>query len=396
MTGMVAAPPLKVANVVRTRPVRVLQVVASMDFGGAETWLMSVLQAIDKERFEVDFLTHQEAAGHFDDGIRALGASILPGPKLSQPWRYASRFARVLREHSPYDVVHSHCHHFSGVVMRSAALAGVPVRIAHSHSDTRRVDAAARPVRRAYLGLNRRWIRQYATRGLAVSRAAAPSLFGDDWQRDARISVLYCGTTPERFRQAMPDRSHLRSQLGIPADARVFGHIGRFVEPKNHGFLIDIFQAIAAVEPHAWFVLAGDGPLRGKIEAAIARAGIAQRTVLLGMRSDVPQLLRGLIDVLLLPSLWEGLPIVLIEAQAAQVPCLYSEAVTAEVEEIPELLRRLPLSKCADRWGRAALEMARVPVDLAGFNGLKGTRFDVEVSTRLLEGIYSSWPGVTR
>jgi len=396
VTGMLPAAGWKTGYARRTRPVRVLQVVAGMDLGGAETWLMSVLKAIDRERFELDFLTHKESPGHFDAAIRQLGSSILSGPDLAQPWFYPSRFSRLMRECGPYDVVHSHCHHFSGLVLRGAAQAGVPVRIAHSHSDTRRIDTAAHAARQVYLALGRRFIRQYATRGLAVSQAAAPSLFGDNWQTDPRISVLYCGVSPEQFQPTNFDRAAARSRLGIPPDARVFGHIGRFAEPKNHGFLIDVFQAIAAAEPKAWFVLAGDGPLRGQIEAAVARAGIARNTILLGMRSDVPDILRGLIDVLLLPSLWEGLPIVLIESQAAHVPCLYSEAVTAEVEEIPGLLRRLPLSQPAPQWARAAVEMACVPFDLAINKRLNGTRFDVQVCTRRLEEIYLGLSGVNQ
>jgi glycosyltransferase involved in cell wall biosynthesis len=376
----------------RQHTARVLHVVGAMNRGGTETWLVDLLSRTDHARFQHDILTHTNGAASLDEAVKATGARLIQAPKANRSWGYSAQLRRVIEDHGPYDVVHAHLHHFSGLVLRSAAHAGVPVRIAHSHSDTRRVDGRASPARQLYLRLAEHWIRRYATRCLAVSRPAAAGLFGEAWESDPRVSVVYCGVALEKFGRLNLNRAAFRHSFGIPADARVFAHVGRFAEPKNHAFLIEIFSRIAQLDPNAWFALAGDGPLRPQIEARADRAGIAQRTFFLGMRNDVPQLLAGLIDVLLLPSLWEGLPITLIESQAAGVPALYSDAITSEAEELPQLLRRVSLREPAARWAVEAVSMAKSPPVIAGRDRLTGSRFDIRACVAKLEEIYSSAP----
>jgi glycosyltransferase involved in cell wall biosynthesis len=363
-----------------------------MKRGGTETWLVDLLSRSDHARFQHDVFIHASGTAALEEAVRATGASLIQAPAASPWWGYEAKLRRVIEEHGPYDVVHAHPHHFCGLVLRSATHAGVPVRIAHSHSDTRWIDRRAHPARQLYLRLAEHWIRRYATRCLAVSRPAAASLFGEAWECDPRVSVVYSGVALEKFNQPNLNRPAFRHSLGIPADARVFAHVGRFAEPKNHAFLIEVFGRIAQLELNAWFVLAGDGPLRSQIEAWVDRAGIAHRTLFLGMRNDVPQLLAGLVDVLLLPSLWEGLPIALIESQAAGVPALYSDAITTEAEEVPELLRRVSLREPAGVWALAAVSMAKSPPVTSGWDRLTGSRFDICASVAKLEEIYSSAP----
>ena len=369
---------------------RVLHVVAALNRGGAETWLVDVLRRTDRTQFQVDVLTQGDHPAALDDAVRATGASIIPGPATKRPWSYGARFRQLMRDHGPYDAVHVHMHHFSGLVLRSAAQAGIPVRIVHSHSDTRGIDSRAHAARRVYLRLSERWVRQYSTRGLAVSRHAAASLFGEQWESDPRISVIYCGIDLKKFTGPSIGRAAYRTRLGVPPDARVFGHIGRFAEPKNHVFLIEIFKEIAVLEPDAWFVLAGDGPLRTQIQAGLERAGISCHTLLLGMRSDVPEILTGLIDTLVFPSLWEGLPITLIESQAAGVPALSSDAVTEESVEVASLVRRLSLRKPAAEWAREAIWMAKGIGTVPDRKRLEGSRFDIQSCVSRLQEIYRS------
>jgi len=376
----------------RSRTVRVLHVVRNLNRGGTETWLVDLLSRTDHTRFQHDVLTHANSTASLDEAVKATGARLIQAPKASRPWSYSAKLRRVIEEHGPYDVVHAHLHHFGGLVLRSAAHAGVPVRIAHSHSDTRRIDGRANPVRQLYLRLAEHWIRRYATRCLAVSRPAAASLFGEAWESDPRVSVVYCGVALEKFSRLNLNRADCRHSFGIPADARVFAHVGRFAEPKNHAFLIEIFSRIAQLDQNAWFALAGDGPLRPQIEVWAERAGIAHRTLFLGMRNDVPQLLAGLVDVLLLPSLWEGLPITLIESQAAGVPALYSDAITTEAEALPQLLRRVSLRESAGEWAVEAISLAKSPPVIPGRDRLAGSRFDIRACAARLEEIYSSAP----
>jgi glycosyltransferase involved in cell wall biosynthesis len=373
------------------RPLRILHVVDRMNRGGAETWLMQVLRHIDRERFHMDFMTTTDQPGAFDEQISRLGSMVHVGPTGRWSWVGSASFQRFLVVHGPYDVVHSHVHHFGGTILRSAALSGVPARIAHSHSDTQRVETHANFGRKIYVRLMDRWIRKYATCGIAVSRGAARSLFGPDWASDPRKSILYCGTDISEFDNGAAMAARIRHDVGLPPEARVYGHIGRFVEAKNHSFLVEILRRLASLDPQAVFVLAGDGPLRPSIEAQIVRAGISSRTRLLGNRSDVPALLSGLIQVLVMPSLWEGLPMVTIESQAAGVPCLCSEAVPEEAIEVPGLLRRLPLDLPPDRWAREAFAMSRPSRQPAPMPGLAGGRFDIRTGVRQLERIYTEF-----
>jgi glycosyltransferase involved in cell wall biosynthesis len=392
MINAAATDPAVTACPTRKRTARVLHVVAAMNRGGTETWLVDLLSRADHARFQYDILTHASGIPALEEAAGATGARLIRAPEASRPWSYETKFRRVVEEQGPYDVVHAHPHHFCGLILRSAAHAGVPVRIAHSHSDTRGIDRRANPARQLYLRLAENWMRRYATHCLAVSRPAAASLFGETWESDLRVSVVYSGVALEKFSRRNLDRTAFRNSLGIPADAHVFAHVGRFAEPKNHAFLIEIFSRIARLEPNAWFALAGDGPLRPQIELWVERAGIAHRTLFLGMRNDVPQLLAGLIDVLLLPSLWEGLPITLIEAQAAGVPALYSDAITREVEELPQLLRRVSLRESAGEWAVEAVSMAKSPPLISDRDRLAGSRFDIRACAARLEEIYSSAP----
>ncbi|NEQ28454.1 MAG: glycosyltransferase family 1 protein, partial [Microcoleus sp. SIO2G3] len=156
---------------------RILHVVASMNRGGIETWLMDILRHIDRDRFQMDFLVHTTQPCAYDEEIRSFNSQIIPCLHPSRPWTYASNFKRILREYGPYDIVHTHVHLFSGYVLRLARQAGVPVRIAHTHTDTSSIDAKAGWFRRMYYNLAKSWINHHATVGLGTSFKAVADLF---------------------------------------------------------------------------------------------------------------------------------------------------------------------------------------------------------------------------
>jgi glycosyltransferase involved in cell wall biosynthesis len=189
--------------------------------------------------------------------------------------------------------------------MKVAHAACVPIRVAHSHADTSRLDARAGLGRRLKQALSRLWIDRYATLGLAASREAAEAPFGPRWENDRRWRVLHCSIDLSLFEAGRPDRDTVRAEIGIPADAFVVGHVGRFDEQKNHAFLIDIASEAARREPRFCLLLAGDGELRPAIEEKVARLGFHDRVIFAGSRSDVPRLMMGAMDAFILPSLYE-------------------------------------------------------------------------------------------
>src|SRR4030042_4025130 len=184
------------------RPIRILHIVGGMNRGGAETWLMHVLRNIDRNRYHMDILVHREEDWAYNEEILTLGSRIIPCMKFSRPWKYARNFLRILEKYGPYDIVHSHVHHYSGFVLRLAQQAKIPVRIAHSHSDTSSIDSKANLIRRGYLYVTEKLILRHATLGLAASRKAAEALFSRNWESDQRWRILYCAIDPTHFRGA--------------------------------------------------------------------------------------------------------------------------------------------------------------------------------------------------
>jgi glycosyltransferase involved in cell wall biosynthesis len=251
----------------------------------------------------------------------------------------------------------------SGIVLTAAARAQVPVRIAHSHLDTRSLDRAAGWGRRLYLRAMRGLLRRSATVGLGASAAAAAALFGEGWRSDPRWRVLHCGIDLAPF-AVKPEPATVRAELGLPLDAFVVGHVGRFDAQKNQVALVEALPALLVQEPKTRLLFVGaDGPG----SAADQRAhtlGVADRVVYAGVRSDVARLMLGAMDVFAFPSRYEGLGLVVLEAQAAGLPCVLSDAVPDEADVIPTLVTRVPLDAGPAPWASAIARLrdARAPV----------------------------------
>ncbi|WP_373543089.1 glycosyltransferase family 1 protein [Chamaesiphon sp.] len=370
-------------------PIRILHVVGTMDRGGAETWLMHILRNIDRHSFHLDFLVSTTAVGAYDDEIRALGGRVISCMGHANPVKYAQKFTQILREYGPYDIVHSHIHHYNGYIFRLARQAGVPMRICHSHIDSTALEAQAGWLRRQYFKLMTYWIDRHATLGLGCSEVASANLFGKNWQTDPRWQIYYCSVDLTPFAQQV-DAASVRAELGIPAAAFVIGHVGRFQEQKNHTFLLDIFAEILNREPQAYLLLVGDGPLRSTIEQEAVAKGIGARTLFVGSRPDVPRLMLSAMDAFVMPSLCEGLPLVGIEVQAAGLTAFLSEAITAEVCLLESLVTRLSLSQPASVWADRILRSRQQPkIDrMAALTTIQDSSFNIQVGVRELMQIY--------
>lgn len=372
---------------------RILHVVGGMARGGVETWLMHVLRRVDPARFQMDFLVRTTQEQAYDAEIRSLGGRVLPCPGHDRPWRFARRFREVLQKYGPYDVVHTHLPYYSGFVLRLAARHGVPIRIAHSHNDLQVADASRSSVWHGYVRLMRSWILQYSTVRLAASRVAADSLFGPSWHQDERSLVLYCGIDLDAF-EPVHNAAETRQALGIPVDAIVIGHIGRFAWQKNHRFLLQVAAKAMEEESRTRALLVGEGPLRAEIEQQAASLGIADRVAFTGARADVPALLQAM-DVFMLPSHHEGLGLVLIEAQATALPSLLAEGLPEEAGVIPRLMHRLRLDAPVKDWVATALDVAghrTLPREEA-LDIMRQSAFNVDRSVADLFALYEHAPG---
>jgi glycosyltransferase involved in cell wall biosynthesis len=267
---------------------------------------------------------------------------------------YRADLQRLLREQGPFDVVHSHMQLFSGLVLREAHRADVPGRIAHARNSQDGQGNA--PLRRAYRALMRRWIRRYTTHLFAVSTTAAEGAFGKGVVDSGRCRIL-TGVDFSPF-QAEGDRDRVRAELGIPGGTLVVGHVGSFRRQKNHQFLVEIARRLVELQPDTRFLLIGKGELRPSFEEVVRSWGLADAVRLLGERNDVPRLLRAM-DVFVFPSLYEGLPRVLIEAQAVGLLCVASNRITPEAAAWPDSVRFLPLEEGPEVWAQVLAAAAQ-------------------------------------
>jgi glycosyltransferase involved in cell wall biosynthesis len=338
-----------------TKPIRVLEVIYRADRGGAETWLLHLLRHIDRSKIAIDFLVHDRKPGAYDAEITERGAKIFVCDGHRNLFRQWYGLWRLQRRHGPYDIVHSHVDYYGGLVVFLARLAGIRARIANFHTDAHDTQKLESPYRRLYVQLMKLFVKRFATGGLGVSSKSASSLFGEDWQSDRRWCVCQGSVDLLGFR-ARPDRDSVRAELRIPADAIIYGHVGRFVDAKNHEFLVQVAEALCARNLRARFLLVGGGALRWRTERMIEQRGLEDRFIILPPRDDIPRLMLGAMDFFLFPSLYEGLGLALVEAQAAGLRCFASTAVPTEAVAVPCLVHRLPLSAGPEFWAETIVQ----------------------------------------
>ncbi|CAH1206838.1 Putative glycosyltransferase EpsF [Paenibacillus plantiphilus] len=369
--------------------IKVLHVVGKMHPGGIETLLMNVFRHLDRDRYEFHFAVQSEERAFYDDEIEALGGRILRQP---HPQRGLKRFRRAfeanVRKHGPYGAVHSHIFGFSGYVLKLASGLGIPVRISHSHTVHRKTRESL--LRRLYRQHMQRLILKHTTHMLGCSRAACESLFGTNCWSDSRVQVFPNAIALLPYESLPSNRASLRERLGIPNDGtQVFAHIGRFQPLKNHSFLIDRFAEYLRTNPDAKLLLVGDGPEKQAMQEKVERLGLSGHIEFLGLRRDIPELL-GAADGFILPSQYEGLGIVLIEAQAAGVPCLISEGVPDEADLKLGLVSRLRLDDAAGKWVEGFRQLALTPQPEwpKRLVALESSGFNMSSSVRRLERLY--------
>ena len=325
---------------------RILHVVTDMGCGGLETMLMNYYRKIDRDNLQFDFLVHRETREFYDDEIESLGGHIFRMPRLN-PFSitYKRRIGKFLDEHPEYQIVHVHQDCLSGVFLKVAKKHGVIHRIAHSHSSSQ-----TKNIKYPIKLLFRQSIPNNATLLMACSKAAGDWMFcGNDYQ------ILNNAIDAKSYIYDEELRRKIRKQLKIEDDLLV-GHVGRFSTPKNHLFLLDVFNELQKTIS-AKLLLVGDGGLRKEIEDKISSLGLADKVILLGRRSDVADLLQAM-DVFVFPSIYEGLPLTIIEAQAAGLPCLISEKVPIECKKT-KLVYQMSLEQEAAEWADCVMKISK-------------------------------------
>ena len=339
---------------VAQQPIRVLNMFTIMDRGGAETMVMNYYRHIDRTKVQFDFLVHREQRGAYDDEIEALGGRIYRLCPI-----YPQNFARYKRDlrgffqaHPEYKIIHSHMSELGYFAFREAEQQGVPVRICHAHNAPHGFDA--KMIVRTYF---KKRMMPHLTHLFMCGEESGKWLYGE--KNKSRFIMLNNAIDAASYTYDLSKREELRRQLGL-ADELVIGHVGRFNPQKNHPFLMDIFAALLKKESSAVLLLVGGGEGMSKMQEKVQELGIAEHVRFLGVRSDVADLMQAM-DMFVLPSLYEGLPVTMVEAQAAGLPCIISDKVPPECILTEGLVDVMPLSASPETWAEKILAKRAIP-----------------------------------
>ncbi len=376
---------------VQDRRIRVLHSVGHLLRGGIEMWLYQVLQRMDAERFEHHILVRTDKEEPFTEGFRRAGFRVVPCLNYNHPVKYRSNLRRVVVENGPYDVLHVHGSNPNGLLaLMFAKSLGIPARVVHSHNDVRPLLGSRGAGYKAYVQLTLRGLRSFADRGFAVSGLAAESMFGADWNKDPRWQLLHCGVDFRPFEKS--SGVDLRDGLSIARDEFVVGHVGRFHEQKNHEFLLRIMGELRKKEPKAKLLLIGDGPLRQQVVSNVESLGLKSQAVFVPDTLSVPQFMMEVMDCFVLPSRYEGLGLVAVEAQAAGLPCLLSNRVPTEAVVDENLAKFLALEESPRAWADAILAMKgkKVPASHDHLRRFYASEFNLERSAASLRQTYEA------
>lgn len=331
---------------------RVLCIVSNMNAGGAETFLMKVYRAMDKTKYQMDFCVNFQNKNYYEDEIMSLGGKIFRIPTKSENVKeFKQQLTNIIRTEK-YEYVFRITSNTMGFMdLKIAKKAGARVCSARSSNSSDGNSLKAKIAHR----LGRLLYGKFVDAKFAPSDLAAEYTFGKRAVQKGKVALLHNGVDLSVFHFDQDGRKNIRKEFGIGEAQMVVGHIGRFMEQKNHSFLLDIFNQIYTQNNSAVLLLVGKGELQAQIEEKIKALGLEKNVIFAGVRSDVPQLLSAM-DVFVFPSFYEGMPNTVIEAQATGLPCVIADTITKEAD-ITGLVNYLSLSDSAEKWAETACSL---------------------------------------
>lgn len=329
---------------------KILQVTGSLRMGGLETVALSYYKYINKDHFDFAYLVFGSEKGYLESEVEKLGGKVLrvPLPK-NGIFKFYYNVRKILKEEGPFDVVHSHPLFISGLIMKAAYKEKIPIRIAHSHSA--RSNLRTTFAKYAYNTIMRYHLKKYSNFYLACSSTAGRYLFGE-YFFEKMGQVIVNGVDLDRYSFDINVRKKVRDQLNLEKKL-VIGHVGRLSDVKNQIFVLKIFKRIKLKQLESKLLFIGDGPDKNKLIKLTKEYQLQDDVFFLGSRNNVNELLQGM-DVLLFPSKFEGLGIVILEAQATGLRCVISDIIPDEINVTP-LITRISLNQNPDEWAEEVL-----------------------------------------
>lgn len=346
--------------------IRVCQVLHGIVGGGSEQVVLNYCSRMHDIHF--DLLFQYEPNTQILERFNEARINCIQIPdKVHHPLKHLWTMFKIFRKGN-YDVVHSHLDWFmNSYVCFLAMLAGIKKRIAHHHQAYHPTN----PLLILLCALMRIPCKLFATHWLACGEAAAINGWGKRAFEKSKVTILPNAIDPERFKYNEAARNEIRKKYGIAEDDFVLGHVGRFYPQKNHDFLIDVFNEVHKQDPNSKLLLLGDGPLQEKIKQKIESLDLLNAVIFAGLQKDVAPFYNAM-DVFCFPSLWEGLGIVLLEAQYNGLPCVVSEAVPREVD-VSNGVTRLNLSPPPQEWIKILMSLPEIR------NSINCTKFQFDI-----------------
>ena len=307
------------------KPIIVAQVMGKWVGGGVESVIMNYYRHLDHSKVQFDFICDEDSTRIPYDEIKKLGGRVFLVPKYQNFPKYLKALEKLFKENK-YRIVHANINTLSVFPLYAAKKVGVPVRISHSHSTSNPKEWSRNLIK----NILRPFSKRYATDYFACSEIAGRYLFGNKAFDQGEVKIIHNAIDVDKFKFDEAARKKLRQEFGIKDSTVVIGHVGRFVQQKNHTFLVDVFKEYHKKNPDSKLLLVGSGPLEDEIKKKVERLDLEDSVLFLGQRDDINKLY-SVMDVFCLPSLYEGLPVVGIEAQATGLPTIFSNRISKEV-----------------------------------------------------------------
>ena len=363
--------------------IRILHSVSYMSRGGIETMLMNYYRNIDRSKVQFDFLCNSSLPGAYDDEIQQLGGRIFRSPGFNPLKRTA--YIRFMRElfatHPEYKIVEAHNGPFGRYALKAAKEAGIPIRIYHAHGCDIPFDLKW-PLKYYCKEMLRFSMNEHFVCGLKAGRY----YMGKRIMDEGRYHFIPNAIDVEKFIYNEEIRNKLRREYNL-VDKVVIGHIGRISLPKNHKFLLKVFARLHQINPATFLVLVGDGEWRKRIECQIESLNIKDSVLMVGNVSNPNEWYQAF-DLFFMPSLWEGLPVVGVEAQAADLPCDFSTAVTEEIA-LTENVEFIDLKQPVEIWVEHINRIiTHIPERKNRFSLITEKHYNIHEEAKTLQALY--------
>lgn len=362
-------------------PIRVLHVMGKLQIGGAETLVMNIFRKIDKNKIQFDFIVHGTEVGAYESEIEKMGGKIYRVPKYKgfNHFSYIKAWNKIFKEHPEYKIIHSHVRSTASIILKIAKRYNLTT-ISHSHSTSN-----GKGIKCLVKKILQKNIPKYSDYLFACSKESAVWLYGEKNAKSDRCIIINNAIDSSKYVYDEKIRAKKRKELGLD-NKIVIGQVGRLEPVKNYSFTLKILKRCLEINSNYFLLIVGDGSLKNKIIEEIDKMSLTNNVIMLSNRNDVNELLQA-IDVFIMPSIYEGLPLTLVEAQASDLPCIISSTISAGILD-SNLVKKINLNDNIVEWCKAINSFSQYRRK-DNSKLIISNQFDIKENVEWLEKIYA-------